>query len=89
MSYDEIHGSRIAAQRAAFLVEIERIEAEHSDFFKSRGPKYETEEQDHLKNHYQLRIDDNGSSYIGFFKDSELPADIRDKCSAAFARCFN
>lgn len=89
MSYDEIHGSRIAAQRIAFLEEIGQIEREFSDFFTARSSKYEREEHDHLKNHYLLRTDEGGTSYLGFYKDSDLPNDIRTKCNTAFERCFN
>ena len=85
--YEFLVGKERFEKEKRFKEELEIIEEEYSDFFKSRSPKSKLDKHDRLYNHYIL-VGNNNILKFGFENESELPQDLILKCHKAFDKIF-
>jgi len=82
-----IYGDEYAEKNQAFEDAIAAIEAQHLDYFKQRPSAIETDDYDHLRNHYNIRTA-SGQISFRFNEGSDLPEEIRNECTQAFHRIW-
>lgn len=78
-SYDE--------KKEAFIAALLQIEEKYFEYFNTRFEQFSSNLPDHLQNHFLLRKE---FEYLrlDYKPDSDLPADIRKACDAAYQQVW-
>jgi hypothetical protein len=91
MTSDEMnelfYGKDIADKAKLFKEELNKVEENNFEYFKSQRSKFASEEHDKLGNHYMIYTA-NSRVTFNFLPDSKLLQSIKDECIEAFKRVY-
>lgn len=81
------HGRDIVEKAKQFNIELDKIEQNNIDYFKSKPPQLPSKENEILANNYIIYTS-NGRVMFNFKPGSDLPQSIRDECIEAFKKVY-